>query len=300
MYDIILLTDQRYLSNPENDPYISNILLEDELLTNALERHQLRVYRTNWDDSTVDWRSTQFAMFRTTWDYFYRFSEFYPWFEATSALTRFINSKDLVKWNFSKKYLLELEKNGVRIPPTVVIPQGTDTTLQQKVMGTTWKEFILKPAVGGTARHTYRFLRDHTSRYEDLFAGLIQSEDMLLQEYLPDITVKGEVAFMVMAGKFTHAVLKKAKPGDFRVQDDFGGTLHDYSPTEEEIRFAEEVVRNCPSLPLYARVDVMWDALGRACVSELEIIEPELWFRRHPEAANVLAEKIADFIKGKQ
>jgi glutathione synthase/RimK-type ligase-like ATP-grasp enzyme len=298
VYDIILLTDQRYLSNPENDPYISNILLEDELLTKALRQHQLSVFRTNWDDPEVDWTSTRFAMFRTTWDYFYRFNEFYPWFEATSVLTHFINSKDLVKWNFSKKYLLELEKNGVRIPPTVFIPQGTDTSLMQKVMATTWKEFILKPAVGGTARHTYRFLRDHSSRYEDLFAGLIQSEDMLLQEYLPDITVKGEVAFMIMGGKFTHAVLKKAKPGDFRVQDDFGGTLHDYEPTEEEIAFAESVVRRCPSLPLYARVDVMWDTLDRACVSELEIIEPELWFRRHPAAAYILAEKIVEYIKG--
>ena len=30
-------------------------------------------------------------------------------------------------------------------------------------------------------------------------------------------------------GQFTHAVLKKAKPGDFRVQDDFGGTVLDLS-----------------------------------------------------------------------
>jgi hypothetical protein len=41
----------------------------------------------------------------------------------------------------------------------------------------------------------------------------------------------------------------------------------------------------------------MWDTLGRACVSELEIIEPELWFRRHPAAAEVLAEKIVEYIK---
>lgn len=296
MYDIILLTDQRYLQNPDNDPYISNILLEDELLTKALQEHHLKVVRTNWDNPDVDWSNTRVAMFRTTWDYFYRFNEFYPWFEATSLLTEFINPKELVEWNFTKKYLIELQDKGVRIPPTLLIPQGTDTTLYQKVMSTTWKEFIFKPAVGGAARHTYRFLRDHSSRYEDLFAQLIQSEDLLLQEYLPDITIKGEVAFMVMGGKFTHAVLKKAKPGDFRVQDDFGGTLHDYNPTAEEIRFAEEVVRHCPSLPLYARVDVMWDTTGKACVSELEIIEPELWFRRYPASAQVLAEKIAGYL----
>ena len=45
----------------------------------------------------------------------------------------------------------------------------------------------------------------------------------MLQEYQNKITTKGEVAFMIFGGKYSHAVLKKAKPGDFRVQDDFGG-----------------------------------------------------------------------------
>ena len=102
---------------------------------------------------------------------------------------------------------------------------------------------------------------------------------------------------MVFGGKFSHAILKKAKKGDFRVQDDFGGTVHDYNASEEDILFVEKVVAICKPMPLYARVDIMWDNNDDICVSELELIEPELWFRKSETAADLLAEAIANKIK---
>lgn len=97
---------------------------------------------------------------------------------------------------------------------------------------------------------------------------------------------------MVMGGKFTHAILKKAKPGEFRVQDDFGGSVHNYEASQEEIKFAEEVVKGCDPLPDYARVDVMWNNNDELAVSEVELIEPELWFRECDFAAGMLAKNI--------
>jgi len=102
---------------------------------------------------------------------------------------------------------------------------------------------------------------------------------------------------MVIDGKFTHAVLKIAKKGDFRVQDDFGGTVHNYKPTSEEIDFAERVVKACELNPIYARVDMFTDNDGQLAVSELELIEPELWFRKNPDAADKLAFAIKKLIK---
>jgi len=100
------------------------------------------------------------------------------------------------------------------------------------------------------------------------------------------------VSYMVFNGQFTHAILKKAKAGDFRVQDDFGGTVHDYKASTEEITFAEQAVRACPEMPLYARVDGFIDNEGQLAIAELELVEPELWFRNHPKAAEILAEGI--------
>ena len=94
-----------------------------------------------------------------------------------------------------------------------------------------------------------------------------------------------------------HAVLKQAKPGDFRVQDDFGGSVQIYNPTKEEIQFAENAVKSCPELPIYARVDVFLDNQNKLAIAELELIEPELWFRFHPKSADELAKGIKQRIK---
>ncbi|MDW8332285.1 MAG: hypothetical protein RMK43_11585, partial [Cyclobacteriaceae bacterium] len=279
MTDITLLTDHRYVNPKHTDWYIGNILEEDRLVRLALEARGLTVNRTNWDNPEYDWAATRFAIFRTTWDYFNRFAEFSAWLRRTQELTRFINPHGLIWWNLDKHYLADLQQKNIPIPPTLFIEPGEQRTLAELVRTTGWKECILKPAVSGAARHTYRFVVNDSGKLESVFSKLIKQEAMLLQEFQQPVLEKGEVAFMLFAGKYSHAVLKRARPGDFRVQDDFGGTVHHYTPSPEEIQFAEKVVSACTPLPVYARVDAIWDNSGKLCVSELELIEPELWFR---------------------
>lgn len=119
---------------------------------------------------------------------------------------------------------------------------------------------------------------------------------MLLQEFQRSVLTDGEIAYMIFGGKFSHAILKRAKPGDFRVQDDFGGTVHDHLAGDAEIRFAEAVVAACSSLPVYARVDVILNNQGNPVVSELELVEPELWMRRSENAADLFADAVAGYI----
>lgn len=293
-YDIVLLTDSRYLGPKPGDPYTENVLTEDGLVQQALEKRGLKVYRTNWDDEHFDWSETDYAMFRTTWDYFDRFGEFSQWLENVSSQTKLINPIELIKWNLDKHYLKDLQDQGIPIPPTRFIEPGEIHTLTELALQTGWTDLILKPAVSGAARHTYKLNAENLQDHEDIFKELIAEESLLLQEFQHSIFSRGEVAFMVFNGKFTHAILKKGKKGDFRVQDDFGGTVHDYTPTHEEVKFAESVVSVCSPLPAYARVDVIWDNRDNIVVSELELIEPELWFRNHPMAAELLAESISD------
>jgi len=66
-----------------------------------------------------------------------------------------------------------------------------------------------------------------------------------------------------------------------------------------KISFAEKVVHACEPLPAYARVDVMWDNEDQLAVSEVELVEPELWFRECPEAADVLAGEVDKLIRNK-
>ncbi len=299
MVDITLLTDARYVNPVNPDWYKQNILDDDKRVRDALEKRGLTVARTNWDNPAYDWSQTHFAVFRTTWDYFDRFQEFSTWLDRISKQTKLINPLPLVQWNIDKHYLRDLELAGIHIPPTLFIEPGDERTLTEIIAQTTWADCILKPAISGAARHTYRLNKGNVGAHEEIFRQLIANESLLLQEFQKPVLEKGEVAYMLFGGKFSHAVLKKAKPGDFRVQDDFGGTVHDYKPTAYEIEFAERAVAYCNPAPAYARVDAIWDNHGQLCVSELELIEPELWFRKHPPAAEMFAEVLQKTLFGK-
>ena len=115
---------------------------------------------------------------------------------------------------------------------------------------------------------------------------------MLLQEFLDSITAKGEISLIIIGGKFTHAEKKIAKKGDFRVQDDHRGKVEEYNPTIEEISFAENCLKTSPFTPIYARVDIVYDNKNKPSLSELELIEPELWFRNCSQSAELLAMEI--------
>jgi hypothetical protein len=77
------------------------------------------------------------------------------------------------------------------------------------------------------------------------------------------------------------------------VQDDHGGTVQAHTPTVDETEFAEHAVAACSQTPLYARVDVVRDESDALSLMELELVEPELFFRFHPPAADLLAAAIA-------
>jgi len=101
---------------------------------------------------------------------------------------------------------------------------------------------------------------------------------------------------VAIAGRVTHGLRKRARPGDFRVQDDHGGTLHPLEPSAAQVALAERALAACDTLPAYGRVDMVRLADGSLAVMELELVEPELWLRLHPPAAEALAAAVADAI----
>jgi glutathione synthase/RimK-type ligase-like ATP-grasp enzyme len=296
--DITILTDSRYVAPGNTDPYVANILHEDMLVQKALEERGLKVNRINWDHSEADWSATRFILFRSTWDYFDRFAEFRRWLERVRHQTSLINPYSIISWNLDKHYLEDLRAKGTCIPPTLFIEKGDSRPLERIVEETGWEELILKPVVSGAARHTYRFTAAEAGKHEQVYRQLIREEGMIVQEFQHQVLTKGEVAFMLFGGRFTHAVLKRAREGDFRVQDDYGGSIELYSASGEEIAFAEKVVSLCRPQPLYARVDAIWDNQDQLAVSELELIEPELWFRLNPAASRIMAATIVSHING--
>ncbi|MEC9208947.1 MAG: hypothetical protein VX762_00810 [Bacteroidota bacterium] len=299
MYDVVILTDQRYVNPSITDWYIDQVLLEDKLLQTALKNKGLKVCKKDWADSNFDWTTTKYAIFRTTWDYFERFNEFFSWIEETKHKTTFINSSKIINWNIDKHYLKDLAKNGINIAPTLFIEKNNKITLAQLFNQTKWSEAVIKPAISGAARHTYRITPNKCTDYENIFQQLIKKECMLFQEFMNNITLKGEISLIMIGEKYTHAVKKIAKEGDFRVQDDHGGSVEEYTATKEEILFAENCLKASPFKPMYSRVDIVYDNQNKPSLSELELIEPELWFRNNTKSATLLAEEVFSSISSK-
>ncbi|MEX2363884.1 MAG: hypothetical protein WD597_09675, partial [Balneolaceae bacterium] len=160
LYDVVILTDSRYVNPSAPGQYVQNILTEDRLVQQSLEQKQLKVTRKDWADPGFDWSSAKAILFRTTWDYFDKFDAFKAWLTLVSAKTKLINSTEIILWNLDKSYLGELEKKGVRIIPTLYLRKGETRSLAELHDQSGWDETVLKPTVGGAGRHTFRLRKN--------------------------------------------------------------------------------------------------------------------------------------------
>lgn len=292
MTRVALLTERRYSAPtaPEGDDYLAHILADDRLLHDALAQRGVASVRVDWADPTVDWSAFDAAVFRTTWDYFDYFAEFSAWLAHVQTQTRLFNVPELLWWNVDKHYLADLSARGVPVVPSRFLERGSQMPLEKVLEACGWDEAVFKPCVSGGARHTYRLNRATVGALEPLAQELLAQEAFLLQPLMESVLTEGEDSLLVFGGKVTHAVRKIAKTGDFRVQDDHGGTVHPHTASPEQIAFAERAVAACTPAPLYARVDLVRDSHGALALMELELIEPELWLRLCPVAAEAFAD----------
>ena len=294
-FDVTILTEARYdkPSVTETDWYVKQVLTEDQILGEALAKLGLKVQRRDWADPSIRWNETKSAVFRTTWDYFHQFKKFNAWLGEISQKTILFNPEELIRWNMDKHYLRDLQARGINVISSSFRSKGYQKDLKSWCQELDGDEWILKPTISGAARHTYRIVPSTIKEHQSVYSELIQQEDMMLQPFQRNVLAHGELSLMVMDGKYTHAVRKRAKSGDFRVQDDFGGSVEEHEASPDEISLALNAVKACDPQPLYARVDVIEDNNAELAISELELIEPELWFRNAPEAAKVLAKGLA-------
>jgi len=292
--DVALLTENRYATSSavEENQYLRNILRDDQLLSDALAEFELTSERVDWARADTDWTMFRCAVFRTVWDYFDRVEEFSDWLSAVAPRTNLLNSLELVRWNIDKHYLAELAKLGIPTVPSIYIECESTIILDELLNESGWKEVVVKPCISGGARHTYRVDRNNAIHVQRQVQPLIESKAMLLQPFLPNIMHEGEDSLMLFGGKYSHAIRKIAKSGDFRVQDDHGGRVESRVPSHEQIELAERALSACRTTPVYARVDMVRGD-DEWLIMELELIEPELWLRYHPPAANSFAAEIA-------
>jgi hypothetical protein len=121
---------------------------------------------------------------------------------------------------------------------------------------------------------------------ECTFAELVQQEALLLQPFQHAILSEGEISLMVIDGQFSHAIRKTPQAGDFRVQDDHGGSVHPHTATMKNSNLPNKLLLRF-RLMCCMRVSTSFATIPASWPSwKLEMIEPELFFRYRPEAAD--------------
>jgi glutathione synthase/RimK-type ligase-like ATP-grasp enzyme len=269
-------------------------LTDDDLLAGrALRDRGAEIEAVTWGEPSGPVRPAA-VVIRSCWDYHLREAEFRAWLTRLEGEgVRVINPPALVGWNLHKAYLIELSRRGVPIVPTVLVSAGAgdQRSLAGIMADERWDEAVVKPAVSLNAYETWRVTARGVGESEDEFARLRVRRDVLVQRYVPEVTDAGEWSLMFFGARFSHAVRKRPKAGDFRVQTEHGGSATTAAAPSRLVAAAARVLAALPERPIYCRVDGVL-AGGTFVVMEVECIDPVLFFSLHAPAAESFADEV--------
>ncbi|HVX40826.1 MAG TPA: hypothetical protein VHB25_14745 [Gemmatimonadaceae bacterium] len=278
------------LATYEDAPHLA---MDEPMLVPALAALGIEPEPVVWSRADVDWRAYDAVVIRSCWDYHLRIEEFRAWLARLEREgVRVLNPPALVRWNADKRYLLDLSARGVAVIPTMVVSHGRAADVERVIAAEDWSRFVIKPAVSASGYETHALHAPLDEHARAIVARVTALGDTLLQPFAEEVPRQGELSFVFIDGVYSHAALKRARAGEFRVQVEHGGSVAPHDPAPSLIAQAEHVVRALDEVPLYARVDGI--ARGNALLlMELELIEPNLLLSLAPDAPRRLAQAIA-------
>ena len=245
----------------------------------------------DWRDAAVDWGGARVTVLRSPWDYVDHLTEFLAWAERVSAVSDLWNPLELIRWNTHKAYLLDLAARGAPIVPTVVLLGGSAASLDGICDAQGWNAVVVKPAVASGGKGARRAELGDPDAQAHLDALLAQG-DVLVQQFVSAVEEEGEWSVVLVDGRVAHALRKQPAPGDFRVQDEWGGRTELATPSASLAELATRVFAVLPSPALYARIDIVAIA-GGWHVMEVEATEPALWLDLAPGTTRLLVDAIS-------
>lgn len=265
---------------------------DDRPLLRALAARGLEASPVVWDKPEVRWSDYQALVLRSTWNYHTHPRKFTEWLLSLEARDIPVwNPVSIARWNMHKRYLRELEGQGVLVPPTEWVARGDPRPLRTLLSTRGWSDVIVKPAISASATDTWR-TTGNVIEDDARFAELAWRRDVLVQPTIPEVARDGEWSLMYIGGRFSHAMRKRPRAGDFRVQAEHGGTAMREDPPTAVVAAGDGIVARIPGDWVYARVDGVVTSAG-FMLMELELIEPVLFLAEQEGAVDQLADAIA-------
>jgi glutathione synthase/RimK-type ligase-like ATP-grasp enzyme len=266
---------------------------EDAPLFAALSERGLSWLPRDWRTAPGRWSDADGWLIRTTWDYWRHPVEYLAMLgDAEKSGVPFWNPPPLARWSLDKRYLVELANRGIDVVPTLVLNEPGRA--RAVMAGEGWERGVLKPAISAAGWQTHRVTREDVDERERSTRAEVGSTPLLLQPFVPEIQRIGELSLLFVEGEFCHAVSKVPAPGEFRVQEVYGGIFAPARPSPKTVRAAARVLEAVPTgaAPLYARIDgVLLEE--RFLLMEAELLEPSFFFAHGPGTAHRLAAAVA-------
>ena len=270
--------------------HVGDYVIDDDIAYAELRRRGWQVDVIPWTQPT-DWAAYDRVLIRTPWDYQNapeQFLQVLASIEASGTLLQ--NPLDVVHWNLSKTYLRDLQAAGVAIVPSL---WGKQFDAEQ--LAASCEQVVIKPTVSANADHTYPLTRDKLAARQAELAQVFASRPHLVQPFLNEVLSEGEVSLFYFGGRYSHAIRKQPKAGDFRVQEEHGGLITALGPDAALKAAAERALAAVPAPILYGRADFVRVG-GEDLLMELELIEPSLYFRMHHDAPANFADALEAWV----
>ncbi|MEP3480475.1 MAG: hypothetical protein ABJZ55_14585 [Fuerstiella sp.] len=251
-------------------------------LVPAFADRGLKLELIRWREATEKGASFDALLPLFVWDYFEgNEADFVDQVQRAAQKTTVLNSPDLIVWNADKSYLEELKHKGAAVIPTVTVSKVDQEVVQSAFAKFNSDQLVIKPQVGGGAWR--QVLLNRTDKLPD--PTQLPPGEALIQPFLPSVVEEGEYSLIFFGGQFSHALVKRPKSGDYRIQAIHGGTETAYQPTTAEQTAAASILKLLPELPLYARVDLLRGVDSELKLIEVELIEPYLYLPYAPGQA---------------
>lgn len=230
------------------------------------------------------------------WDYFEGNEvKFLSEMLSASKQTRILNTPEILRWNARKSYLDTLAMRGAPVIETINVDDITEANVNAAFDTLRTEKLVIKPQVGGGAWRQVLYAKGDSFP----LANLLPPGEAMIQAFLPSVQSEGEYSFLYFGGEYSHALIKRPKDGDYRIQSLYGGTEESYEAKADEKNAAETVLSTLKAMPLYARVDLLRGLDGQLKLIELEMIEPYLYLQHSPGegADNLGAQNLARALK---
>jgi hypothetical protein len=253
-----------------------------------------------WRSPGVDWDAYDAVYIGTPWDYPEDVAHFIRVLERIDrSRAVLVNDFELVRWGIPKTYLRDLEARGADIVPSLWFECLLPEQLTSFFQALRSDRMIIKPVVSANAADTFLLDRNDTADKAKLLLDTFRDRAFLVQPFIENIRTEGEYSLFYFSGTLSHAIQKVPKARDFRVQEEHGATIKAVVPDASLVACADRILGLVKPQPVYARCDLVRGPDGRFLLMELELIEPSMYLRMHPEAPQRFAVAFDRYVAGK-